>query len=76
MTKTTPTNPAPKSDANDAVPFDALAFTRDVIRSLQALVGREEAAFSQSKGDAYKLLARLARAESRLAFAAQKKGTR
>ncbi|WP_206599308.1 hypothetical protein, partial [Methyloceanibacter stevinii] len=39
MTKTTPTNNAPKADADNTVAFDALAFTRDVIRSLQALVG-------------------------------------
>jgi len=76
MAKTTPTDDTPEPNPDNPVPFDALTFTRDVIRSLQALVGREEAAFSQSKGDAYKLLARLARAESRLAFAAQKKGTR
>lgn len=70
---TTPANtPVPQGD--HAVTVDTLAFTRDVIRSLQALVGREEPAFAQTKGDAYKLLARLARAESRLAFAANKKG--
>lgn len=74
MTKsTTPDNP-PVPQGDHAVPVDALAFTRDIIRSLQALVGREEPAFAQTKGDAYKLLARLARAESRLAFAANKKG--
>lgn len=73
MPKTTPTTDTPETEVHDTVPVDALAICRDVIRRLQALVGSDEPAFAQSKGDAYKLLARLARAESRLAFRANKK---
>lgn len=70
MTEKTPL-PAKGNDTKDGA---AHAVTVNLIAALQALVSSDHPKLAQCHADAFKLLSRLSRAKSALAFAVAKQG--
>lgn len=68
----TPITPEPRP--GDALKtLDDLALARHLLATVQELVSRDHPKLSQLQGDSFKLLAKLVRAISSLAFEAAKK---